>query len=136
MLNTTSLQIKSYYEARVLDFFIICINIFLSMYSESAKERTSKSLNWKIIVLFIHFDEFCSKILIFHLSFYTHTYIWIYIYIYIYICMYIYLYIYIYVYICVYIHIWRYMYIYSLTNDCIIVFRLECSICKIEQIII
>ena len=31
MLNITSLQIRSYYEGRVLDFFINGISIFLSM---------------------------------------------------------------------------------------------------------
>ena len=41
--------------------------------TESAKERTSKSLNWRLIALFIHFHNFYSEILIVYLSFHLYT---------------------------------------------------------------
>ena len=38
MLNITSLQIRSYYEGRELDFFINGISIFLSMCNKKSYE--------------------------------------------------------------------------------------------------
>ena len=68
-----------------------------------ATARTSKSVNWRLIVLFIYFNNFHSEKFIFYLSFhlYIHIYIiyisCIYIYIYIYICHILYILYYIYI---------------------------------------
>ena len=39
--------------------------------TESAKERTNRSLNWRLVVFFIHFNNFYLELLIFYLYIYS-----------------------------------------------------------------
>ena len=84
--------------------------------------KKEQEINWRLIVLFIHFSNVYSEILIFYLSFRLCICIYIYIiYIYIYIYYVIYLYIYIYIYILynIYYIIYNIYYIYIYMCVCV-----------------
>ena len=65
-----SIRKQIWHQSNKRNTFIKLISEEVAGITESAKERTSESLNWILIVLFIHFDNLNSEIL----TFYYHSF--------------------------------------------------------------